>query len=360
MAINYNFEHNKSYLIYGFDFYHNYEITNMLLDSIGPKYNEILYFDVTGYTNHITSDIPLVESKFGINIFEYFDFRQLNEMDIQSRHRHLATFILKHITKSPQFPQLKILVNLLEDIFRLESRPQNFSFESFIKLLDEIIEQSKSKTYKSFFKTLESIEHIKQKHPNEFTFNDDFKQLVHEARIKLETFLFNSIREAPTLLINFENYIFDKETINIFTKLRDTLHNIGPYLNRYSSSAPIQKNKINYYREGSRYFEFNDYIKFFLESLTYRQKNNSCYNKPLIFIQGVQKELFQSDFVAIKEIFKSADLCFIISSPAQLDKHVNSYVDVKIYTDENKELSLKHKSINAIPLENNVKYFVSI
>lgn len=358
MTINYNFEHNKSYLIYGSDFYHKYEITNMLLESIGYKYNEILYFDVTNHTNCITSKIPLVENDFNMNLFEYFDSKYLNEIDIQSRHRHLAAFLLKNTSKSPQDIQLKVLANLLEDIFRLESRPQNFSFASFIKLLDEIIEKSKSRTYKDFFKKLESIKRIKQEHPNDYTVNVEFIQLVQEVRIELETFLFSNTKEAPTLLINFENYIFNNETINIFTKLRNVLHGIGTDLNRYSSSTSIQKNKINYYRKDSINFD-NDYIKFFLESLAYRKKNSAFYNKPLIFIQGIQKELFQSDFIRTEEIFKSADLCFIISNPKQLDKNVNSFVDVKFFDNKVKELSLKDQPTNTIKLEDNNRYFVS-
>ena len=90
---------------------------------------------------------------------------------------------------------------------------------------------------------------------------------------------------------------------------------------------------------------FDKYVDIFLGDIIRIKKNNNSRIKPFIFIRGAQNKILESSSISRDELIKYCNVCFISESENQLDKSLNTQIDVKIYSEESKKLSISRKSL---------------
>ncbi len=329
----------NSFLIYGNNHGYNIDIFNELVEGLEARYSEIFYFDMLGYfiKPQFKKEYHRVSQE--LDLFEFF-----KEKDISQRHfdRYIKDICnCLHV----MFFDTKVdgqiyLSSLLEDVYHSEYA-NTFDLDKLIELLGEIINTPKLRLDSTFYNKLDEIDRLKSKHPEDYFFNPDFDKLARNVRLKLEDYLLQDPRNRKfsEAALKWSN---NDLAVKYFTKLLNRM-NI-PMLHKFGNGTKTVPGKINYFQI-DRHTMRCSYLDIFLSNVVRKLKISNSPNKPLVIINGKQKDLFKSVSMDVEELFQKCDICFFINSDEDLDSKINYFVEVKIYSHKHKNLSLNTSGV---------------
>jgi len=325
----------NSFLIYGYDHGYNIDIFNELVEGLEARHNEIFYFDTVGYSQvpKFKSECHDVEQE--IDLFEFFKDKVLDHNLLDRYVRDISNCINNEYFERLNDLEKQYLPILLREIYNSEYA-NKFSMIEFTELLRIILEGAKSKCYYELYNKLDEIEIVKAKNPENYIADLNFDKLARDARGYLEKFLAGNPKDYQYLKLILK-YSKNDSATKYFKKLYERIENSDT--NKFSNKPKTVIDKINLFRISEYKMKCN-YLDMFLSNLVRKLKIKNSQNKPLIFIIGKQKGLFSSVNIEIRELFKYCAVCFIVNDRNELDARINDYIDVKIYSDKHKSLSL--------------------
>lgn len=324
----------NSFLIYGYDQGYNIDIFNELTEGLESRHNEIFYFDMVDYgvKPNFKKELNRVPQQY--NLFEFFKEKEISKMHFDRYIQDICDCLHAELFDTKVDGQI-YLKHLLEAVYQSDDS-STFDVDELIKLLGNIINTSKFKIDKEFFNTLDQIDSLKSKYPDDYFTDHAFDKLAKDARLLLEQYLFEdpSKRNYSDVVLKWSNYDLG---VKYFTKLLERM-NI-PLLKKFSNVPKTVPGKINHFQINHYTMRCN-YLDMALSSIVRKCKIDNSPNRPLVIINGKQKNLFKSVSMDIEELFNQCNVCFIINNGEDLDSRVNFFVDVKIYSDKHKNLSL--------------------
>lgn len=324
----------NSFLIYGYDHGYNIDIFNELVEGLEARYSEIFYFDMISY-----SDKPKFKQEYHRASQELDLFESFKEKEIPKRHfeRYVKDICdcLHAMFFDKKVDGQIYLTSLLQNVYRSEYA-NTFNFDVLIELLGDIINASESRRGNTFYKTLDELDRFKLKHPEDYYSHTDFDKLAKNVRLQLERYLLldHRSRKYSEVALELSNY---DSGIEYFTKLLEKMNITASH--KFGNGSKTMPGKINYFQI-DRYTTRCNYLDMFLSNLVRKLIIYNSTNKPLIIINGKQKDLFKSVSMGVEELFQKCDVCFFINSDEDLDSKINYFVDVKIYSHKHKNLSL--------------------
>jgi hypothetical protein len=239
---------------------------------------------------------------------------------------------------------------LLHEVY-LSKFANEFNIDELVYLLRGIVQTRESLLDEDLFKTLDKIRVMVLNNPSAYVVDSEFDNLTREARLQLERLFFKF--KPGGKYMEFElKYSKYKSATKYFSDLLEKMQRDD--LKRFQSSPEIIPGKINYFRND--YSFTKNFLKMYLSSLVRKLKIKNSPNRPLVVINGEQKDLLKNVSMDIIELFKLCTVCFIISSGDDLDAEINSFVDVKIYSNNNKKLCLPD-TFTEKRIENNYRVF---
>jgi hypothetical protein len=325
----------NSFLIYGYDQGYNIDIFNELTEGLEARHNEIFYFDMVSYgvKPNFKKELNRVPQQY--NLFEFFKEKEISKIHFDRYIQDICDCLHAELFDTKVDGQI-YLKHLLEAVYQSDDSTA-FDMDEFMKLLGNIINASKSRIDNKFFKKLDQLDSLKSKYPDDYFTDSDFDKLAKDIRLLLEQYIFEdpSKRNYSDVVLKWSNYDLG---VKYFTKLLERM-NI-PLLKKFSNEPKTVPGKINHFQIDHYTMRCN-YLGMVLSSIVRKLKIYDSSNKPLIIINGKQKDLFKSVSMDIEELFHHCRVCFIISSIEELDARVNFFVDVKICSDKHKNLSLQ-------------------
>lgn len=337
------FKDNSNYIIFGNDIFDNSEIVNELLIDVIKNYNEVLYFNMSPYSDYCNFKMDINNLNKRIDIFSYFKSGIFTK-SLDKHHEDVATFLNKICYVESTKWKNKILSKFLSDIYSSELR-KDFSISLLEGIIQEIIDKSKIPEFYQIKKLLINIRKIQNNIPEDFEIDQGFKNKSQEARIILESLIMNpesSGREESLLKFNSTIYQASKTTIQYFSELLNGLRMLSKI--DYESTANIKADQVNYFEGFYDYF-YTEYVDMFLKNIIQMKKESDGINsKPFIFISGSQKEILKSTNMNKTELLQYCNVCFIVDDAKHLDKQTNALIEVKIYSEHNSNLNVSKKS----------------
>lgn len=326
----------NSLLIYGYDHGYNIDIFNELAEGLEAKHSEIFYFDMLTYMYQpkFKQEYHRVSSE--LDLFGFFKEKEISQRHFDRYIKDICNCLHSMLFDTKVDGQI-YLMSLLEDVYHLEYA-NTFNLDKLIELLGEIINTPQYRIGTDFFKTLDEIDGLKSKHTEDYFVNSNFDKLTKEARLKLEDYLLQnpSNRKFSEVALKWSN---NDSAVKYFTKLLDRM-NI-PRLYKFSNVTKTVPGKINYFQM-DRYTTRCNYVDIFLSNLVRKLNIYKSVNKPLIIINGTQKDLFKSVSMDVEELFQKCDVCYIINRDEDLDLRINHFMDVKVYANQHKNLSVRN------------------
>lgn len=326
----------NSLLIYGYDHGYNIDIFNQLAEGLEAKHNEIFYFDAMDYSSKPKFKQEYHRVSQELDLFEVFKEKDISQRYFDRYIKDICNCLHSMLFDTKVDGQI-YLSSLLEDVYHSEYASA-FDLDKLIELLGEIINTSKSRIGANFFKTLDEIDSLKSKHTEDYFADSNFDKLAKKARLQLENYLLqnSSNRKFSEVALKWSN---NDLAVKYFTKLLDRM-NI-PRLYKFSNVTKTVPGKINYFQM-DRYTTRCNYVDIFLSNLVRKLNIYKSANKPLIIINGTQKDLFKSVSMDVEELFQKCDVCYIINRDEDLDLRINHFMDVKVYTNQHKNLSVRN------------------
>lgn len=325
----------NSFLIYGYDQGYNIDIFSELMEGLELRHNEIFYFDTITYglTPNFKKEVNRVPQQY--NLFEFFKEKEVSKMHFDRYIQDICDCLHDELFDTKVDGQI-YLKHLLEVVYKSDDSA-TFDMDELIKLLGDIINASKFRIDNEFFNRLDQIDSLKSKYPDNYFIDPAFDKLSKDARLLLEQYLVehSSKRSYSDIVLKWSNYDLG---VKYFTKLLERIR-ISSLLKKFSNEPKTIPSKINYFQI-DHYTMGCNYLGMILSSLVRKLKIYNFSNKPLIIINGKQKDLFKSVHMDIEELFKQCKVCFVISSSEELDGRINSFVDVKIYSNKHKNLAI--------------------
>jgi hypothetical protein len=330
-----NFILNKnSFLIYGHDIGYNIDIFNELVEGLESRHSEIFYFDMLNSSINPKFNLEVHRVIKGLSLFEFFKEKKISQVHFDRYIKDICNCLHAELFDTKVDGQT-YLNNLLEDVYHSD-HASLFNMDEFIKLLGDIINASKSRIGKDFFNALDQIDSLKSKYPKDYFTDPTFDILAMKARLQLEHYLLDhpSNRSYSDVVLKWSNYDLG---IKYFFKLLERMS--IPLLHKFTDEPKTLPSKINYFQIDHYTMRCN-YLDMALSSIVRKLKIYNSQNRPLVIINGKQKDLCKSVNMDIEELFNQCNVCFIINNGEDLDPRVNFFVDVKIYSDKHKNLSL--------------------
>ena len=326
----------NSFLIYGYDDGYNIDIFNELAEGLEARHREIFYFDTLGYSSKPKFKQEYHRVSQELDLFELFKEKEISQKHFDRYIKDICDCLHAMLFDTKRDGQI-FLSSLLEDVYHSEYASM-FDFDELIKLLGEIINTSKSRLGNSFYKTLDEIDTLKAKHPEDYFLNPDFDKLAKYVRLLLEDYLLQDSRNRKfsEVALKWSN---NDSAVKYFTKLLDRMD--IPRLHKFSNGSKTLPGKINYFQI-DRHTTHYSYLDIFLSNLVRKLSIYNSTNKPLVIINGKQKDIFKSVSMDVEELFQKCDVCFFINSDEDLDSKINHFIDVKIYANQHKNLSVRN------------------
>lgn len=330
-----NFIINKnSFLIYGIDQGYNIDIFNELVEELESKHSEIFYFNMLNSSINPKFNLEVHRVAKGLNLFEFFKEKKISQEHFDRYIKDICNCLHAELFDTKVDGQT-YLTNLLEDVYHSELA-DTFNIDELIELLGDIINAPKSRIGKDFFDTLDQIDGLKSKYSEDYFTDPAFDKLARKARLQLEHYLLDypGNRSYSDVVLKWSNYDLG---IKYFAKLLERMS--IPVLHKFTDEPKTLPSKINYFQIDHYTMRCN-YLDMALSSIVRKLKIYNSQNRPLVIINGKQKDLFKSVSMDIEELFNQCNVCFIINNGEDLDPRVNFFVDAKIYHDKHKNLSL--------------------
>lgn len=323
----------NSFLIYGPDAGYSMDIFDELAQMWLTWHHEIFYFNTydSGINPEFTKTSKALPQR--LNPFEFFKEKEISQYDLVRYISDICNYLHSEflLTKVDGKESLEALLN---DVYSSKFADE-FNIDELVYLLRGIVKTHESLLHEDLFKTLDKIRIMASKSPDDYIIDPEFDNLTREARLQLERLFFKFKPGGKYMELELK-YSKSKSATKYFSDLLEKMQRDD--LMRFQSSPEIMPGKINYFRKD--YSFKRNFLNMYLSSLVRKLKIHNSPNRPLVVINGKQKDLFENVSMDIEELFNRCTVCFIISSGEDLDARINSFIDVKIYSYKHKKLSL--------------------
>ena len=323
----------NSFLIYGPDAGCSMDIFDELAQVWLARHNEIFYFNTydSGINPEFTKTSKALPQR--LNPFEFFKEKEISQYDLVRYISDICNYLHSEflLTKVDGKESLEAL---LKDVYSSKFADE-FNIDELVYLFRGIVKTHESLLHEDLFDTLDKIRVMASKNPDDYIIDPEFDNLTREARLQLERLFFKFKPGGKYMELELK-YSKSKSATKYFSALLEKMQRDD--LMRFQSSPEIMPGKINYFRKD--YSFKRNFLNMYLSSLVRKLKIHNSPNRPLVVINGKQKDLFENVNMDIEELFNRCTICFIISSGEDLDARINSFVDVKIYSHKHKKLSL--------------------
>jgi hypothetical protein len=329
----------NSFLIYGPNVDYSIDIFDELIKGLEDKHEEIFYFDTIGYgiKPKFTKEIKRVKQQY--DLFWFFKEKKNLQIDFDSYITDICNCLHAEMYDTKVDGQ-NYLIKLLKDVYQSEDG-STFDIYELKNLLENIINATQVKIDKDFFNILDRIDSLKAKNPKDFFADPTFNKLAREARLILERHIFDdpSTKSYSKVASNNSNY---SSAVKYFTTLLGKMKYLS--FESFSNEVKMVPGKINDFEFHQNRMRFN-YIGMVLSSIVRKLKIYNSPNKPLVIINGKQKDLLDGVQMGVGELLHRCTVCFIINSGYDLDRDINASLDVKIFSSQHKNLSLSDDGI---------------
>jgi hypothetical protein len=329
----------NSFLIYGPEVGYNIDIFDELVKGLEDQHEEIFYFNTIGYgiKPKFTKEINRVKQQY--DLFWFFKEKKNLQIDFDSYITDICNCLHAEMYDTKVDGQ-NYLIKLLKDVY-LSDDDTTFDIYELKNLLENIINATQVKIDKDFFNILDRIDSLKAKNPKDFFADSTFNKLTREARLILERHIFDdpSTKSYSMVASNNSN---SSSAVKYFTRLLEKMKYLS--FESFSKEAKTVPGKINDFEFHQNRMRFN-YTGMVLSSIVRKLKIYNSPNKPLVIINGKQKDLLDGVQMEVGELLHRCTVFFIIYSGHDLDKDINASLDVKIFSSQHKNLSLSDDGI---------------